>query len=55
MPRCGATLMKYHPPWLRGTSRVGGPGLAFPNPSRQPPEGFMTAVVLTTAVVFPLL
>jgi len=41
MPRCGATSMKIFPLTKGGgAERQGVVRSAFPNPSRQPPEGF---------------
>ena len=46
MPRCRATLIKTFPLSKEGgAKRQGVVRPAFPNPSRQPPEGFTTAVV----------
>jgi hypothetical protein len=48
MPRCGATFDEKRLLFGQGGTSGGlGVGFrsAFPNPSRQPPEGFTTAVV----------
>ena len=55
MPHCGATFDENTvPPWIRVDFKGvwSGFSAAFSNPSRQPPEGFTTAVVLMTAVMF---